>query len=293
MQFDNSWTAVFKPDRARRYFAFDTRARIDAGSRDYSPVNALWLAELSRLIYRREESELGRPVEGPSRSEVLSRVGLEELRFLDRGSTQCAVIRPLAEHEERYTLVVFRGTLGWHDWLSNLNLLSVPAPRAGRASRGFSSSLDSVWAELEAILAPIEAPVLFTGHSLGGALATLAAARRPARALYTFGCPRVGNAAFARALENEATYRLVNNLDLAPRVPPGFLGAGRAVHSGRCYRIGPDSSVRPEDGERRFDPGRRRSTDDARSPLGPPRCLADHAPVNYVAHLVRAVSSLC
>jgi triacylglycerol lipase len=66
-----------------------------------------------------------------------------------------------------------------------------------------------------------------TGHSLGGALATLAVAKlrmeedRCVNGLYTFGSPRVGDRIFARNfnMEFNAAYRIVNNNDVVTRVP--------------------------------------------------------------------------
>ena len=71
------------------------------------------------------------------------------------------------------------------------------------------------------------AEVLITGHSLGGAAATLFAsllARSPSVrvTLVTFGSPRVGDAAFARwlaSLDNLRHHRVQNELDLVTRVP--------------------------------------------------------------------------
>src|SRR5262249_54451343 len=72
-------------------------------------------------------------------------------------------------------------------------------------------------------------PVWLTGHSLGAALATLAAARWAAghrvQGLYTFGSPRVGNAAFAATVPGPC-YRFVNNNDVVTRLPPPGLFAG-------------------------------------------------------------------
>ena len=68
-----------------------------------------------------------------------------------------------------------------------------------------------------------------TGHRLGAALATLFVARlhfeenRPVYGLYTFGQPRTGDRAFARAFDADSrdlTFRFVNTSDVAPRVPP-------------------------------------------------------------------------
>lgn len=68
---------------------------------------------------------------------------------------------------------------------------------------------------------------MLTGHSLGGAIATIAAAEwqgeRDVAAVYTFGQPRVGRADFAdfiRRHYGENIFRFVNNRDVVTRVPP-------------------------------------------------------------------------
>jgi acetyl esterase/lipase len=84
-----------------------------------------------------------------------------------------------------------------------------------------------------------------TGHSLGGALAVLAAAllqrQYPALAaklsgVYTFGQPMVGDAAFAEACQRDfggKLFRHVYGHDLVAHLPP--LSAGKFVHFGEEY----------------------------------------------------------
>jgi hypothetical protein len=72
--------------------------------------------------------------------------------------------------------------------------------------------------------------IYITGHSLGGAIATLAAADlyslTPDLTLYTFGSPRVGDLQFATYFDKIVpdTYRIVHNQDLVPHIPQRFLG---------------------------------------------------------------------
>jgi hypothetical protein len=81
--------------------------------------------------------------------------------------------------------------------------------------------------------------VLITGHSLGGALAILCALEcwrqaLPVSGVYTFGQPRVGNAAFAALYDRtrmihgaslrDLTFRVVNQNDVVPRTPGLLLG---------------------------------------------------------------------
>ncbi|XXX80344.1 lipase family protein [Sorangium sp. So ce134] len=86
-----------------------------------------------------------------------------------------------------------------------------------------------------------------TGHSLGGALAVLTAARMYTklddgrlrdvlRGVYTFGQPMVGNRTFARTVGTNfesKLFRHVYRKDIVPRLPP--LSLGRFVHFGREY----------------------------------------------------------
>ncbi len=90
--------------------------------------------------------------------------------------------------------------------------------------------------------APTSVPILCTGHSMGGALACLAALdlsilRVPLTrrvACVTFGQPKVGNAAFAKLLESTvpAFLRVVYERDVVsvqPSIPFLFQHAGREV----------------------------------------------------------------
>ena len=93
------------------------------------------------------------------------------------------------------------------------------------------------------IAAHPEAVLVFTGHSLGGALTSFAAAHvkrhlnPPNKFLvYTFGSPRMGNQAFADYLMTlfpaDSYYRVVHSQDIVPHCPlqsMGFSHAGEEV----------------------------------------------------------------
>lgn len=72
--------------------------------------------------------------------------------------------------------------------------------------------------------------IVFTGHSLGGAVATLAAAYARAAGytidIYTYGSPRVGNEAFVKFVTDQpgGEYRITHLADPVPRLPPIFMG---------------------------------------------------------------------
>jgi hypothetical protein len=75
-------------------------------------------------------------------------------------------------------------------------------------------------------LCPPDAEVYITGHSLGGALATLATlliAKKTnftAPVLYSFAAPRAGNRTFAEQFNGLECYRIANSEDLVPTLPP-------------------------------------------------------------------------
>ncbi|WP_299748600.1 lipase family protein [uncultured Tateyamaria sp.] len=164
----------------------------------------------------------------------------------------------------RVIFVVFRGSeSNPQDWISNINhrMVDVPTHLGGvtnvRVHRGFWASLNSRYPE---IFAKVKSrrnnnqKVFLTGHSLGGALATLCAYRfaraepLPVDGVYTFGAPRVGNHKFRDAYEHHVkgpTFRWVNNKEFAAYLPiSDNFGVDEVYyHVGQLNFIEPDQSV--------------------------------------------------
>jgi triacylglycerol lipase len=141
-------------------------------------------------------------------------------------------------------LVTFRGTDPKKpiDWFIDFNALKERGTFTGaKVHDGFADALESVWGQTLAgkqilpqrLLDRGNRAVWITGHSLGGALAELAAARAvlesaiSVQGVYTFGQPRVGDGAFAQRMETALgarVFRFINNRDIVPRVPLFAMG---------------------------------------------------------------------
>jgi triacylglycerol lipase len=153
-----------------------------------------------------------------------------------RASTLCYVV-----HSRDAVIVAFRGTRVFKpgagpptldalrgvlaDICTDGRLDLVDLGAEGAVHCGFYAAIEQVWAPM--VLPRLDAlrqespgrTFWFTGHSLGAALATLAAARFPHVAgVYTFGSPLVGDGLFARTFPARA-FRIVNNNDIVPQVP--------------------------------------------------------------------------
>lgn len=299
MEFDNSWTAFLDPGKATSYFDLERPPPFAADAVGFRPGNAWWLAELSRLIYRQEEGETGRVATGFGRNHFLGAHGLRETCFVNRQGTQYALIESLVA-DKPFAVLVFRGSSQPLNWLTDINLMPSRWPPDGLVHQGFKAAFDRIWPELEARLKSVDGVIAgrtflyYTGHSLGAALATMAAVRRKPHGLYTFGSPRIGNAAFAATL-NCPAFRLVNNRDCVSGLPPA-LGPLPFRHTGTLYYITHDSCLLAEPSRERVAADRRQPDFWRRRPaeprfFGPPQCMADHAPVNYVAHLERVLAA--
>ncbi len=141
------------------------------------------------------------------------------IELLDRDGTQCYALS-----DSRSLHYIFRGTEAtqWSDIKSDLKFRTTVAGygSAGRIHRGFKDALDCIWGDL--LLHYLEnyegKRLYFSGHSLGAALATVAAARiaREDSIGYTFGSPRVGNGAFVKGFVPEF-YRFRNHNDIVTR----------------------------------------------------------------------------
>lgn len=135
--------------------------------------------------------------------------------------------------KKKYLLVVFRGTeLKNHRTISgviaDLRISLSKEEGGGLVHSGFRKVLDEIW-DGEGMLREYiynekkknpQLKIIFTGHSLGGALALIAASRfKDTDAVYTFGCPRVGNKIFTYSIA-ASVFRVINNNDAITALPP-------------------------------------------------------------------------
>jgi triacylglycerol lipase len=206
----------------------------------YSSINAVGLAQAARLAYL-----------NPSDMAATVRLwSFPRFQFLERNQTQAFIMG-----NDEVIILAFRGTecRCLKDWMTNANVALIPES-GGRVHRGFSMGLDIIWSD---ILMNIQnfctnkQPIFVTGHSLGGALATLAAAKLqifgyPVQGIYTFGSPRVGDMDFfnhfSRVFPSTA-FRFVNNNDIVTRVAPRSFGY---KHVGQCLFFDNDGMLHPE-----------------------------------------------
>jgi pimeloyl-ACP methyl ester carboxylesterase len=239
-------------------------------------------AELSRLAYGRRET-----LEGE-----LAAVGMRLSAVISEedGSGSFGFV---AEDSQRAVLA-FRGTRpkDRQNVIDDLDFLPAlwrtKRTEAGRVHRGFARAFDRVAAQIEQAVERLTSPPIVTGHSLGAALATLAASRIPCRRLVTFGSPRVGDQAFRESIaEHVVVDRYQHCCDIVCQVPPPVL----CRHFGTLHYI-------DRHGEILKDPPLTTIVSDGiaatasylaehagRAGNLPLRTLADHAPINYVSVL--------
>ena len=101
-----------------------------------------------------------------------------------------------------------------------------------------------------------EYTVRFTGHSLGGAIASIASARfardgftrKDKMSLYTFGMPKVGDRAYALAHDKlvDNSWRVVHREDSVPHYPTSTLLPGSPFHH-RTEVYYPNKNMLPTD----------------------------------------------
>ena len=160
----------------------------------------------------------------------------------------------------KYVAVCYRGTESKRDAIvdskiimrsfapkeENADEMPFSVPDGVEVHRGFNSAFfhcnlhTQVSNALDKVLEENpDKKLVFTGHSLGAAVSTLAAVytamRLPDREVLNvnFGSPRVGNANFkewVESIENLAIWRVVHEDDIVPRVPPSIFGYRHVGH---------------------------------------------------------------
>lgn len=173
-------------------------------------------------------------------------------------------------------IVAFRGSASKSDWTVNLNTDKVPyggrsleefIEYAGHSEKdktvpmvhkGFNDYVNTVLETMvdtnddgidevlfNEILANTDTRVLLTGHSLGGAVATLLAERLVSMGIdkdrvpvITFGTPAIGNAAFAEVYGDKIDLRrITNNADPVPGSLQTFFGGYKQFGKHHKYNL--------------------------------------------------------
>lgn len=187
----------------------------------YTGENALFLTDCAKLAYKPEASI----------KKVMDELELNNFKFFTGPSTQAYIAG-----NDKMIIVAFRGTeMKVKDFLADTQLKPEPGP-VGKVHRVFQDALREVWADMRNCIDQFQdnnQSVWFCGHSLGAALATLAAAeyvlkdRKVAHGIYTIGQPRVGDEDFAAGFDAalaEKCFRFVNNNDVVTQNPlPGLV----------------------------------------------------------------------
>jgi len=194
----------------------------------FSVSTAWWLGELCRLSYKLDHREIlrGRSSELPLRGGLLlERSPFTEVLSIHKWGNHASIYR--MREGDGPTVVCFRGTSRTRQWVMNAvarphrwrRFRLADEPETAYVHSGFYVFLKRIWPKLDAMLHSLPRPWIFTGHSLGGALASLAGALEHPDLVCTFGAPKVGNADFC-SLRNATDYwRFVNANDLVPRLP--------------------------------------------------------------------------
>jgi hypothetical protein len=185
---------------------------------------------------RRDETEF-------AQMEAIESPEVQEAVDNDVDATEAAVADPSAfgfvvrEDRTGSVIVAIRGTQTPREWMANFTAVPQPFSLArdfGLVHLGFEMMERSVRDSIAAALGniPADTRVTVIGHSLGGAMANLAAVdlkRNMGRKVVdccTFGGPRVGKFIF-RSKFNEfipECYRVTNRGDIVPHVPTMLTG---------------------------------------------------------------------
>jgi hypothetical protein len=247
-------------------------------------------AELARLAYCRREPNFEFAAE--KIKDVLRRVRFTDCEFFESSKERGEGFHCfLAVRDDRQLAVVaFRGTDKEDptDLVADADAFPSHWQGEGKVHEGFAAALAELEPRLSDRLKSVQCRLVFTGHSLGAAMATLMASLHQPDALFTIGSPLVGDAAFLATLSNLENHRFVDCCDLVTRVPPEILGYR---HLGKPTYIAENRQVIFDPGDEFISHDRLRASEayllhhTLEFGTVAVRELADHAPMNYVLPL--------
>jgi esterase/lipase len=217
-------------------------------SKEYSKVNAYNLALLANLAYD-EKSNIKSyfdALKSHSNRSFNSKRILANPFLVDSPSKDCFKIldkekdifsisgtdtQGFIASNSKQIVISIRGTSSFQDWLIDLDIMHAKNPFGpGYVHQGFLEAFNSIKDIIDDYYKNNgkDKEIIITGHSLGGAVATLIAAYLRSQKncqkvmLYTFGSPRVGNKDFAAQFSTGFSFpyfRIVNNNDIVTKIP--------------------------------------------------------------------------
>jgi len=203
---------VLHPEQDRTYQHFENASAhpFQPDPRGFPRVNMWWLAEAALLTYWKPEAAIP----------IFETAGFQ-CEFITAEGTDCYVAA-----QADFVVVAFRGTQPdkWKDIIADASLVLVPW-KNGLVHLGFKRAFEAIRPQLDTVLARLGPgrTLWFCGHSLGAALATLAADHYAGTCrVCTLGSPRVGDSAFANAFAaklSRKSFRYVHDHDVVTHVP--------------------------------------------------------------------------
>jgi triacylglycerol lipase len=232
-----SW--LVELDQAKYDIAGDVFRDFDPGPRDYLLANARASGWFSQLAYESDTDKINR-ILASYRMNLVQKISRASPTILPLTDTKCLIASGRGA-----TMIAFGGTdpVNFANWITDFSFKPTQDVHGG-----FRAAIDIVAKDIMDAASAAKKDgnaVVMTGHSLGGALAVLAASRLydnglPPQSVYTFGMPRVGQQIFAdgyNAALGERTFRLRHGDDVVPLVPLPVMGPYAFRHVGRFLQI--------------------------------------------------------
>ncbi len=286
-EIDNSWHALLDPGQALAYFDYpgEKSPVADFHTDRFNLSTAWWMAALCHAVYLYSRTESDSPAPAGYREEILAQSGFTEIESIDRGAIQAMLVK-----RDSVCILVFRGTDDIRDWSVNMNTSPMPWPGGGVVHSGFLEAFESIAETLRKIRSRFHNQNWYvTGHSQGAAMAILSTSLIRPTAVYTYGCPLLGDGAFSDAIPLKQIYQVINDRDLVTTLPNG-IGTPEFTTPGDIYYLH-NSTIEKNPtphkiraGSLDFDLAFQRIVNplDWKDPL---KDLYDHAIGNYIARL--------
>ena len=151
-------------------------------------------------------------------------LGMSIVSTFDGNGTQAILVS-----NDKFLVLAFRGTekTSIKDIRTGAKAKIAQCETGGKIHMGFKEAYEAVALDIQEKINEdqfSDKPLFITGHSLGGALATIAAKKLSHKggiaACYTFGSPRVGDDEWIAGMKT-SVYRVVNAADCVTMMPPG------------------------------------------------------------------------